>query len=248
MVAVLAGDGRAAGARPGAPKALSVSDPDVAAGLRRDRARRDRLEGADAKAERVRSRTRYRDVTGAEALDVGREAFAEEFSGRLFEGREPSRGLRLVRSLGAHAGVVQDGEGRRLVAQSSLPLEVPNAAGDSEPVDLSLTERASSFDSVNAMVALRISRRLRGGVSFGRGKFAVTPAGDTDVSDTKTSDRVFFAGAQRDTDVVFAPRAGGAEIAWQLRSSANPEALVLDVDLPAGALLRRGQDRRSDSR
>ena len=123
---------------------LSASDPDLAAGMRRDRARRDRLRGAAAKAARARSRTVHRDLMRADALAVGRRAFPDELSGRLFEGREPGRGLRLVRSLGARAGLVEDAKGRRLVVQSSLPLET----SDGEPVDLSLSEDTASFGIV----------------------------------------------------------------------------------------------------
>ncbi|MBA3328512.1 MAG: hypothetical protein H0T43_09450, partial [Solirubrobacterales bacterium] len=81
----------AMGAGPQAPpssKALSSEDPDFAAGQRRDQARRDRREGAEAKQERKQSRTRYHDATRTEALSVGRVTYPDEFTGRLFDGRE----------------------------------------------------------------------------------------------------------------------------------------------------------------
>ena len=55
--------------------------------------------------------------------------------------------------------------------------------------------------------------------------------------------RVFFANTQADTDFFVTPQPSGAELWWQLRSPASPERLVLNVDLPEGAVLRRARSK-----
>ncbi len=214
--------GATLGSRPSAAP-FSASDPDYAAGSLRDELRRDRLRSADAKSHRKRSRTRYRNTGRAEALEAGRRAFPDEFTSRPRGGLEPAPGLRLVKTLGDGAGLVQDVAGNKLLLASSLPLETKTAAGDEEPVDLALTQSADAFRSINPVAAVRIAKRSRDGVTFGDKAFTITPASDTDVTGGETSDRVLFANALPDADVLISPRPAGAEIAWLLRSADSPE-------------------------
>lgn len=221
--------------------ALSATDPDFGAGMKRERARAERLRSPEARAERRRSRERHRGLSAAAALDAGQAAFPEEFQAPLFDGARPDPGIRVVRRLRNGAAVAQSASGEKSILQSTVPLETENAAGDVKPVDLSLAADGAGFRTRNALVDLRVSRRSRGGVAFADGGFSVAPGGGSDAAAAESSDRVFFANTQTDADFVVAPRPAGAELAWQLRSPASPERLALDVELPAGAVLRRAQ-------
>ena len=56
---------------------------------------------------------------------------------------------------------------------------------------------------------------------------------------TKTAGRVFYSETQTDTDFIVSPTATGTEFSWLLRSPDAPQRLILNVDLPAGAAIRR---------
>lgn len=56
-------------------EALSASDPNFGAGMKREQARTEKLRTPEARAERRRSRDRYRDLTAPAALDSGQAAF-----------------------------------------------------------------------------------------------------------------------------------------------------------------------------
>lgn len=177
-----------------------------------------------------------------EALDIGQRAFPSEFTAGVFDASQPGAGLRFVRSLGSDRALVVDDQGGKLVMQSTTPLEAASFGAPKRPVDLGLMQSGEGFRSVNPVVPVRISKRLRDGVSLGDdGEIAIVPASESDVTGTESSDRVFFANTQADTDVVVVPRPGGAEISWQLRSPSSPEQLTFDVDMPAGAILRRAR-------
>ncbi len=219
-------------------EALSAADPNFGAGMKREQARTEKLRTPEARAERQRSRDRYRDLTAPAALDTGQAAFPAEFKGELFDGARPDPGVKVVKQLRNGTAITQSASGDKAVLQSSLPLETENAAGEQQPVDLTLASDSTGFRTRNAFVDLRIATRQAGGVSFSRGGFSIAPGGQADAAAAESADRVFFANTQTDADFVVAPRPAGAELGWQLRSPASPERLTLDVDLPAGAVLR----------
>ena len=70
-------------------EALSAADPNFGAGMKREQARTEKLRTPEARAERQRSRDRYRDLTAPAALDTGQAAFPAEFKGELFDGARP---------------------------------------------------------------------------------------------------------------------------------------------------------------
>jgi hypothetical protein len=222
-------------------EALSASDPNFGASMKREQERTEKLRTPEARAERQRSRDRFRGLTAAAALGAGQAAFPDEFKGPLFDGAQPDPGVKVIKRLRNGTAVTQSASGKKAILQSSLPLETENAAGEQQPVDLSLASDSTGFRTRNAFVDLRIAKRSREGVSFPQGGFSISPGGGSDAAAADSSDRVFFANTQTDTDFVVAPRPAGAELGWQLRSPASPERLTLDLELPAGAVLRRAR-------
>lgn len=220
-------------------EALSAADPNFGAGVKREETRSEQLRTPEARAERQRSRNRFRDLSTGAALDTGQAAFPHEFKGQLFDGAQPDPGVKVGKRLGNGAYVTQNASGEKTVLQSSLPLETENVAGEQQPVDLTLASEGTGFRTRNAFVDLRIAPRAGGGVSFPG--FSIAPGGRADATAAESADRVFFANTETDADFVVAPRPAGAELGWQLRSPASPERLTLDVALPAGAVLRRAR-------
>lgn len=110
--------------------AISSGDRDFAAGEQRDQARRERLSSQDAQAQRTRSRSAYRDLGRDEALALAREMFAEQLTGRLFDGARPGRGVRVVDYRGGGSALVEDtNSGRRSLLASTLPLQAKRPDG-----------------------------------------------------------------------------------------------------------------------
>lgn len=222
-------------------EALSADNPRFGVSMKREEAKGERLRTPAARAERQRSRTRHRGLTRTAALALGKAAFPDEFVGQLFDGSQPDRGMKVVERLRGGAAIAETASGQKTVLQSSAPLVTESAAGDEKPVDLTLASDDAGFRTRNALVDLRIAKRSGDGVEFPDGGFSVAPGGQTDVAAVESTDRVFFANTQTDTDFMVAPRPAGAELGWQLRSPYSPQRLTLDVDMPAGAVLRKAR-------
>lgn len=225
----------------GPSPAISKDDPAFGQGAERERARAERLRGGQAREERRQSRERYRGLSRSEALGLAQRAFPEATRGRLPDGRRPAPDLRVVDQYGHGAALVQDAQGARFLLRSSLPLQVPAPGGGFAPLDLSLTEAADWFAPRASAAPIRIAKRLGGGVRFTEGGFALGPEGRDDAELIEADDRAFASEVAADTDFIAAPKPAGAEVSWVLRSPAAPEELVLDVELPAGASLRRAR-------
>ena len=147
--------------------------------------------------------------------------------------------MKVVKQLRNGTAITQSASGDKAVLQSSLPLETENAAGEQQPVDLTLASDSTGFRTRNAFVDLRIATRSSRRRLLLEGRLldrARRPSGCCGGRERRTP--CFFANTQTDADFVVAPRPAGAELGWQLRSPASPERLTLDVDLPAGAVLR----------
>lgn len=194
-------------------------------------------ESASARARRERSRTKYRGQSAADALATVRERFAPavEDEPSLLPGLAASE--RLGRFSSDTAVEVTDGE-RSVLVESLLPMRTRDRLGRKVPVQLSLEERADGYAPESPLVEVELGKRLEDGMRFSASGIAVTPRGAQPSSPAEhVRGRLFWANADVDTDVAVAPTALGLETLHFLRSSASPEELVLDFDLPAGAAL-----------
>lgn len=219
---------------------LSVTDLTVDAQVKRDNARLQRWRSPEARAARKRSRTAHRGLSAAGALDAAQAAFPMEFKASLFNGSRPDPGVKVVKRLPGGAAVTQNAAGDKSVLQSSLPLETQNGAGEEAPVDLGLITDTKGFRTRNALVDLTVGKRSSAGFELPTVDVSIAPGG-SDAPATESDDRVFFANTQTDADFMVMPRPDGAAVGWHLRSADSPEQLTLDVDVPAGAVLRRAR-------
>lgn len=101
---------------------------------------------------------------------------------------------------GDGTAVTQSASGGKSVLRSSLPLETENAAGEQQPVDLSLASDSTGFRTRNAFVDLRIAKRSHEGVSFPQGGFSISPGGQATTFDSGLV-RPFGPAAGPDPDV-----------------------------------------------
>jgi len=129
-------------------------------------------------------------------------------------------------------------------ANSSADLQISQDADKGAALlsaDLAFApQTATTFTTANSSADLQISQDADKGAALLSADLAFAPQTATDdVVGTKTADRVFYSETQTDTDFIVSPTPTGMEFSWLLRSADAPERLVVNVDLPAGAVIRR---------
>jgi RHS repeat-associated protein len=186
--------------------------------------------------QRHRSRTAFADLRGQGTVDLAREHFGGATSSGVF--RVARAGDRIVRRLGEQAAVIEHHDGTRGVVQSSAPVTV-RADGQHRPVDLSLHAEGDDFVPESSTTPIRISRSLGRGIELGDAGLRLRVADGADASALLREDRVFWPDADVDSDVFVTPVPGGVETFVQVRSVDSPEMFTFDLDLPAGATVRR---------
>lgn len=245
VCAVVPGVASALGLGMGGPAAapsvaVSSADKDFAGGERRDQARTQRLRTANARVQRIRSRMAHRGLGLDEALALARQTFAEQMTGRLFDGSEPATGLRVVDQRGGGTALVQDTKtGKRALLMSTLPLQAKRSDGVFAPIDLSLQSTASGVGPTNSLAPFRVDPISAASLSFPGTGVSVSVRGGARHTATTASNRAFFANVLPDSDVSVMALPDGAELSILARSPQAPERYVLDVALPEGARLRQ---------
>ncbi|HEV2815058.1 MAG TPA: hypothetical protein VGW10_17515 [Solirubrobacteraceae bacterium] len=217
-----------------------VSDPDFAEGMRAARERAERLAGPRSRSRREASRTRHRGLDSREAVALARATFDLELDNRIPDGTHPAPNMKVVKRLPGERAIVEDTErGERVMLHSTLPLEVPEAGGGTEPLDLSLERSGGALVTAASGVPLSIDDGDTLDVKFPDAGFAIQLADSRRSAAELRDGRVFFANVHRDADAVVVPKPFGAEIFIQVRSPESPESYRFDVDLPPGVGLRR---------
>jgi hypothetical protein len=243
LLALLAGSagGKQSGSTTAAPSRVKPPsrtpiDPNRVQARREARARQRTLRTPAARARRRSSRTAYRGLSGPSALRVMRSAFPSLIDGPTFAGPSLGEGGKLKRYLGEHAAVLEDRGGRRSVVAGTAPLRVPDETGREAPVDMTLKRHAGFYAPANSATPVLLPSRLEQGLRLERSGLGLVPRADSDVRARKVGERLFYANAYRDSDVLIAPAAAGAEIFTQLRSARSPSKQSFGLRLPAGAV------------
>ena len=139
--------------------------------------------------------------------------------------------------LGEDAAVEKLPGGSHVVVSSTIPLRASTGSGLA-PVTLALSEGEDGYAPENPLVPVTISKHASGGVAF-PGGLAVAPVTAAAAEPPEVvGDRVVFANAAPDTDLMLQPRPTGADISWQLRSEASPKDESVAFTLPEGARLQ----------
>ena len=197
-----------------------------------------------ALAARERSRTEFAQLGSARAAQVAREAFPETVE-RPAGGPPPlPAGERIVRYISPHAAQLDLPGGAHAVLESSGPLARRVAPGHFTPLDLGLRDTGPDYVPVSPEAAVRIPKRLRGGVALSATGISLTPVdprgapleGSTGTLDGAT---VLYANTQSDTDTIVKPTPTGFAVDALLRSIDSPQRLTFAVGAPRGARLVR---------
>jgi hypothetical protein len=211
---------------------------DLGAIEREEREHEEWLATPEAVEEREASWEAFGDLAPAQAEDLLRTVFGEQLA-TLND--DPARFLsdaQLVRPLDETAAAVKD-EGERSVLDSSTPVRTENEAGELAKVDLSLTETAQGYETVNAISDLRLPLAGDEKMEVGDRGFAISQAGADGSAARRFGDKnLLYIDVLEATDLLVAGTGTGLELFNLLRSKESPEELRFDLDLPEGATLR----------
>lgn len=197
---------------------------------------KDRDAGA-TREEREASRSKYENLSTAEALAIAKNQFRDEFTSPVLDATD-LEGVDVLELRGENTALVRDEEtGARRLLMSTDPLQVRRGTGMSA-VDLGLRESGDDFVPSSPSVLMRIEDDVERGVSFTSKGFSIGLEAAADPTPVESEDRVFYANARTDADFAVVPRGLGAEVLVQARSSDSPEEYRLLVDLPSGGRLR----------
>jgi RHS repeat-associated protein len=181
------------------------------------------------------SRYRFRGFKRAAAASLAKQDFHIDHPSWTPPTAE--NGAQLGRYLGEDAVVEKLRNGRHDLVSSTIPLRVNNGSGLA-PTSLTLHEADGAYAPANPVVPVTISKQAAGGIGFPAG-VSVTPVSvSSPEASTVVGSSVLYANTAKDTDLIAAPRPGGAEVSWQLRSQESPQSQGLTFHLPAGAKLR----------
>ncbi len=147
---------------------------------------------------------------------------------------------RIVGYASDSTAIVEGPSGRSLLA-SLLPLRSPDGGPVKEPVSTDLERVAGGFEPANALSEVSIPADVGDGVGLDRVGITVTPVGVDGADGVRVADdKVFYANARTDTDLMVAALPTGVETFAQIRSARSPNNQSLRFALPAGASLRSG--------
>jgi streptogramin lyase len=201
-----------------------------------------RRSSPSAFAARAASRTKFEDLSTGQAANVASQAFPTVI-------REPAGGpprLPAGESIAQFptddAAEVDLGDGERGIIESAAPIAVEGRSGQHVPIDLSPVRVGSAYEPKTPVVAVRMAKRLSGGITLKGIGVSLTPVNAVGSSLTGSEGvldgaSVLYANTQTDTDSVVKPTTAGFEIDTMLRAVDSPDRLYFLVDLPAGATL-----------
>jgi hypothetical protein len=189
-------------------------------------------------SDRIASRTRYRDMSDARAVALGRDVFPELIGrdgwrplalpqgGRILDYADGDRTARLV-----------DGAGKRVLMTSDAPLRATDAdTGLPAPVDLGLERQGDGYVPSASTTDIALAADPSGGITVGDVSIAL--AGAAASTPAQVDDTLVWPNAITDGDVAAQVLPGGVELSLTLRSADSPTDVPFTLDLPSGTALR----------
>ncbi len=192
----------------------------------------------EQRAARARSRNAFGRLSDAEALKVTVDEQPSVFEMPMTPLFGLDRDDEIVSYLGDTQAVVDTGDGRRSLVDSTVPLRDADENGRKAPVDLALERRDGHLESANPLAAVTIDDAAGGAVRFPKHdvRLRLAPGAGAEPAELRKGS-AFFANVERDTDLSVAAVPSGLRSFHVLRSQDSPERLPLRLELPAGARL-----------
>ncbi|MEI6447787.1 MAG: hypothetical protein WCO96_07905 [Actinomycetes bacterium] len=201
---------------------------------------RESLAGASASGGGASRSVALSGLSDREALALAKSEFGDLLAGAQWEAPVLPESSRIVGYASDSTAIVSGPSGRLLLA-SLLPLRSPDGGSVKAPVSTDLERVAGGFEPANALSEVSIPANVGDGVGLDRVGITVTPVGVDGADGVRVADdKVFYANARTDTDLMVAALPTGVETFAQIRSARSPNNQGLKFGLPEGATLRSG--------
>lgn len=189
-----------------------------------------------AVTERAMSRTEYEGADRDTALNLAEKDFG--IAHPSWVSPESQGGGHITKYVGNSAAVETLPDGKHVFVQSTVPLLSGVGSGQNAPMSLSLRDDGESYQPVNPLIPVTISKAPSRGALLPLGISVAPTQAATPEGSALAGNKVVYPGTAPDTDFMIEPLPGGVETSWQLRSEASPEDNSLRFTLPAGASLQ----------
>jgi len=151
-------------------------------------------------------------------------------------------GQKVTGYLGPYTATLNEEDGQRALAVSSVPVAVETSPTSWGPIGLALHGVGGAFEPDNPLVSVRAPKALSEGIALLGVGITVTPVSGSQESSSGSEgmlygSSIFYANSQTDSDTVFKPATFGFAIDTLLRSADSPERISFRIGLPAGASL-----------
>jgi RHS repeat-associated protein len=183
----------------------------------------------EAVAARKESKAKFESLSDGQVAELVRDRKTPIKQLEAYRALNLREGETFDRFVSDHTAQVTRGDRRALVV-SNVPLRAKDAEGKEGRVDLGLDAKADDYRLDNALVPLRLPRRLSDGVEFLDDgltvDIAATRAG---VSVERVGDTLVYPNSAGDVDAVLKPNPMGLNVSWLVRSAKAPEEFRLTV-------------------
>jgi len=197
--------------------------------------RRQELEEPEAVQQREASAAAYDDLTAAESRQLLLNAFPDVLAQLNADPARALDDLHLVKLFGETVATVRTPEGEGSLLEADIPIRTENDEGELEKVNLTLVRGEEGFEPENPLTDVVIPPTAEEQFVVGEEGLSLEIPGAEASGAPLGEMQIYYPEAQRDTDLLAAPIAGGLELFDQLRSLESPETLHFHLDLPNGA-------------
>lgn len=220
---------------PGWLREFLVAPPGLASRANAEATKDQEASETDAARQLRDSRTKFRDLSGAEAAESAREQFPQLVAKAVDPAPELVEGERIAEYPTSHAARVELPGGRNAVVESLLPLTTTTAKGERVPVDLAVREADEALVPNHPIVPIRIPGQLDTGLELPGLDLRILPS---DASGRPLSGQASVEGAvahyanvQPDTDLIVRPVPLGLQTHTIVRSPVGPERFFFRIEV-----------------
>jgi hypothetical protein len=137
------------------------------------------------------------------SFDIGRQ-------GWLPPGSEA--GTHVTRYLSLYTASEERPEGKHVLVQSTVPLQVENGSGKMVPASSTLQDEGNAYVPASPLIPISISKSASSGISLPYGIRVVAGSAAAPEAPALVGNEVVFANTARDTDFMVEPLAGGTGV------------------------------------
>lgn len=193
-----------------------------------------------AKRQRTSSRSKYRSLGAAQALDAVADQQATVLERPMWAPPTLQKGEKLVAFSSEQSARIDMPRSERdaIVSSTVEPIAIVDSDGKLAAIDTTLVADGERFRAIRTKAGAEFPLTLSDGAIVGKGAKGEVrlKLGGSSSRATVTGDsaKLFYANSQTDTDTILEALPRGAAVSWALRSPLSPESLKMEFEGDAG--------------